>query len=209
MNIRFLWLAGVALLAMTGCRKDPVNNLSEEEARIYVTHKDPNANFSAYRTFTIANQVLQVRNGSSQQRLSSADAALITAFANALQQRRFSRVDQSANPDLGVQITRIVQTSTGVMTIGDYWDMWDPFWGGGFGGGGWGWGQPMWGTVTYQVEEGMLAIDIIDLKNRGTNNNNVRVLWNGLVRGPGLESVNSVNDIVQNLLNQSPYIQTN
>jgi hypothetical protein len=66
----------------------------------------------------------------------------------------------------------------------------------------------MWGTVTYQVQEGMLAIDIIDLKNRGTNNN-VRVLWNGLVRGPGLESVNSVNDIVQNLLNQSPYLQTN
>jgi hypothetical protein len=200
-------MAGVALLAMTGCRKDPVNGLSEQEARIYVTHKDPNANFATYRTFTTANQVMLVQNNSSRQQLTGADQALITAFANALQQKRFSRVDQNANPDLGVQISRIIQTSTGVMTIGDYWDYWDPYWGGGFGG-NWGFGQPMWGTVTYQVQEGMLAIDIIDLKNRGTNNN-VRVLWNGLVRGPGLESVNSVNDIVQNLLNQSPYLQTN
>jgi hypothetical protein len=209
MQNRIFLLFASAMVILTSCRKDPVNALSEAERRIYVTHKDPSANFAAYKTFTLADQVVVVQNGSSSSQLTSADQALIQAFGSALQQRGFTPVSRTAtpSPDLGVQVSRITQTSTGVVTIGDYWDYWDPYWGS-FYGGGWGWGAPGWGVATYQVSEAMLAIDIVDLKNRSTNNN-VRVLWNGLVRGPGLNSSANVADIVQNLLNQSPYLQTN
>lgn len=209
MQNRILVLFASAMVVLTSCRKDPVNALSEAERRIYVTHKDPSVNFANYKTFTSADQVVVVENGSSRSQYTAADQALIQAFGNALQQRGFTQVSRTATPtpDLAIQVSRIIQTSTGVMTIGDYWNYWDPYWGNSFGG-GWGWGAPGWGVATYQVSEAMLAIDIVDLKNR-SNNSNVRVLWNGLVRGPGLNSAANVNDIVQNLLNQSPYLQTN
>jgi hypothetical protein len=68
-----------------------------------------------------------------------------------------------------------------------------------------GWGPGFNSVIPYEVREGMLAIDIIDLR----NNNSPRILWNALVRGPGLTSASAVSDIVNNLMNVSPYLQTN
>lgn len=213
MKIKFLGLMAMAVaVAATGCRKDPLNNLTADEQRIYITHQADGVNFGNYRTFSVADQVLAIENNNSQQQRTAADAALIEAFRNGLQSRRFTPVDRNARPDLGVQISRIVRTSSGLVSVAQPWGMWDPFfWGGGFGWGpgfgGWG-APPMWGLQQVEVREGLISIDIVDLKNADTNNN-LRVLWNGIVRGPALNSPNAATDIVQQLLNNSPYLQTN
>jgi hypothetical protein len=202
--MRFLLLT--AIVMMIGCRKDPMNNLSEGEQRIYITNYDKSADFKAYRTFSIADRVVVVDGNNSSQQSSRADQALMQELGRALQSRGFMAAASSTTADLGVQISRIVRTSTGFITGPDYYGYWDPgYWG--FGGGwgpGMGWG-PGYSVMPYEVREGMLAIDIIDLR----NNNSPRILWNALIRGPGLSDVSAVNDIVENVLNVSPYLKTN
>lgn len=204
--LRLLVLLGIVV--MTGCRKDSLSNLSPEEQRIYITNYDKAANFTNYRTFSIANNVVVVDNNNSRQQSTLADQALIQAISRGLQSRGFSAASSNNTADFGVQVSRIVRTSTGFVSGPDYWGYWDPgFWG--YGGFGPGWGNGFgsgWSVIPYEVKEGMLAIDIIDLKN---NSGSLKVLWNAMVRGPGLNDPSSVNDIVDNLLKQSPYLQTN
>lgn len=201
--LRLLFLLLPLLFA--ACRKEPLNYLSEEEQRIYMTSYDKAASFGSYRSFSIADRVVVVDNGGSRQQSTLADQALMQALANGLQSRGFRTAALSANPDLGVQITHIIRTTTGFVTGPDYWGFWDPgFWGAGAWNPGFGWG-PGWTVMPYEVREGMLAIDLIDLK----SNNRLRVLWNALVRGPGLFDANEAADIVSNLLQQSPYLKTN
>jgi hypothetical protein len=195
-----------AFVTLVGCRKDPANNLSEDEQRIYITNHDKTASFNSFRTYSIADRVVVVDGNSSQQQTTSADMALMAALDAGLQTRGFQKASSNATADIGVQISRIVRTSTGFVSGPDYYGYWDPFywgygagWGSGFG--GWGSG---YSVIPYEVREGMLAIDIIDLKSSSP-----KVLWNALVRGPGLSSASAMTDIVNNLLQQSPYLQTN
>lgn len=208
MRSTFLLSALLAVLAMAGCRKDPASNLETEERRIYITNQDETAVFSNYRTFSMAETVLVVDGNNSQQQLTDADAAYLEAFKAAMQSRGYALVDKAAAPDLGVQVSRITRTSTGVMSVPDYYNYWDPFyWDSGFGSGFGGWGAPTyWYTTTYQVREGMLAFDLIDVKN-ATANNNLRIIWNGMIRGAGLNNAASAASQVQQLFNQSAYIK--
>lgn len=209
MNLR-ITLAALALasIGITGCRKDPVDALSSEERRIYITNRDSTVNFSNYQTFSMAEDVVVVDGNNGNRQLTAADQAFMQAFTSALQSRGYTLVNKSATPDLGVQVSRIVRTSTGVMSVPDYYGYWDPmFWGPGFGSGFGGWGAPtFWYTTTYQVREGMLAIDLVDLKNASTNNN-LRVIWNGLIRGAGLNDASAAAGQVTQLFDQSPYLR--
>lgn len=204
------YILGLLLLSgflVTGCRKDALDSLETEERRIYITNRDESVDFGSFSTFSIANNVVVVDGSSSQQQLTAADQAYLDAFTQAMQERGYTLVDKTASPDLGVQVSRIIRTSTGVMSVPDYYGYWDPFyWNSGFGSGFGGWGAPtFWYTTTYQVREGMLAFDLIDLKN-ATANNNLRVIWNGLIRGAGLNTAASAPSQVTQLFQQSAYI---
>lgn len=211
MNLR-ITLAALALacIGVTGCRKDPVDALSNEERRIYITNRDSTVNFASYKTFSMAEDVVVVDGSNGSRQLTAADRAFMQAFTSAMESRGYTLVTKSATPDLGVQVSRIIRTSTGVMSVPDYYGYWDPmFWGPGFGSGFGGWGAPtFWYTTTYQVREGMLAVDLVDLKNASTNNN-LRVVWNGLIRGAGLNDASAAAGQAAQLFEQSPYLQSN
>lgn len=207
-TLRLLLFLTLGSVLVQGCRKDPVNALSTEERRIFITNRDETVNFANYNTFSIADNVVVVDGSNSQQQLTAADQAYLDAFRAAMQARGYTQVPRTATPDLGVQVSRIIRTSTGIMSVPDYFGFWDPFmWGGGFGSGFGGWGAPtFWYNTTYQVREGMLAFDLIDLKNAAANNN-LRVIWNGLIRGSGLGSATSAGGQVTQLFEQSPYLR--
>jgi hypothetical protein len=199
----------MVVLVVAGCRKNPLNNLTEEEQRIYITNYDKTTRFNTFTSFSISDRITVVDNNNSRQQLTPADQALIQSLSRGLQSRGFRTATSATTADLGVQVSRIVRTTTGFVTGPDYWGMWDPgywgynSWGSGFGGG---WGPGFTTVMPYEVREGMLAIDIIDLK---SSSGNPRIVWNALVRGPGLASPATVDNIVENLLKQSPYLQTN
>src|SRR5690349_16743662 len=91
---------GTALSAMVlllgSCTKDPVNNLSEEESRIYITNSNPSAQFSNYKTYSIVDSVAVITDNKLEGKAITAyDAQLISSLKEAMQQRGFTLVDKT------------------------------------------------------------------------------------------------------------------
>ncbi len=208
MKTRLLILIGFAAVSVlyTSCTKDPVTNLSNEESRIYITDHDSSVNFSNYNSYSISDSVAVIENGSSSRELSPVDQAYIDAVKKYMNQAGYTLVSKKENPDLGVDVNHIINTSTGVISYGDYWynygGYWDPYY----------WGYPDFGYYIpyaysiYQVKEGALSIDILDLKN-ATENNNINVIWTGLIRGSGILDSSVADSQVKALFDQSPYLK--
>lgn len=208
--MKTLWPGiAVMLLIMTGCAKEPLNNLSDEEARLYITNKNDSASFSTYSTFRIADSVAVIHNNQLQSHEKTAfDAQLIEAVAARMQQNGYTRVQAGATPDIGIAISRIYNDYSGVVSYPDYWGgyggYWDPYY----------WGYPGYGynfpgiIGTYTVTDGAISIDMFDVKN-AAENNNIRFLWNGLIRGSGTFLQGAIDTNVKAVFDQSPYLTRN
>lgn len=208
MKKEFLVLSVCVMTALlSSCERDPLNQLTEEESRIYITNYDTSVNYSNYATFSIADSVAVIRNNqlAARERTQN-DAQFIAAVSTALEQRGYTRVANNQNPDLGVTISRIVNTATGVVSYTDYGgfydDYWDPFY----------WGSPGYSYYfptyygVYQVSESALSIDILDLRNKAQNNA-IRAIWSGLIRGSGIFRNGPASTQVMALFDQSPYLR--
>jgi len=191
------------------CTKDPLNHLTPEESRIYVTSYDSSAVFSSYKTYSIADSVTVIDNGIAKKDLSGADAAYIAAVDQNMQQRGYVKVGRNQNPDIAINVSRIYNTSTGLIDYTDYWDYYGGYWDPGY------WGYPGYSYYVpyvygvYQVTEGLMSIDMFDLKNAAAHGNKLDLLWNGLVRGEGVFNANVADTAVQTLFNQSSYLKAN
>src|SRR5689334_9471892 len=103
----------VCAAAFFGCTKEPLNNLNEEESRIYITNSDTTVNFGNYKTFSISDSVVVLDNGQSTRDLTPVDQAYIEAVKKYMQQRGYQQVNKQDNPDIGLNINRIYNTATG------------------------------------------------------------------------------------------------
>lgn len=202
-----MWVPILALVALvTGCTKDPVANLTEEESRIYITDHDSTVNFSAYRTFSISDSVAVINDGRASKEISATDQAFINAVKAEMQAKGFTMVSKGANPDLGINVSRIYNTSTGIVSYRNYYDMYggyyDPYY---WGYGGYGYYSP-YSYATYSIREGALSVDMLDLKNAATSNR-INVIWTGLIRGSGIFNSATAASQVKMLFDQSPYLK--
>lgn len=201
-------VAFAGLATVSSCTKDPMNNLSEEESRIYITNRDSSAVFSSYKTYSISDSVTVVDNNNfAGQQATAADQQALAAVRSQLESRGYVRVARNQSPDLGVNVSRLYNTTTSVVDMYDYWGSYggyyDPFY---WGYGGYGYGYPSsYGLV--QSTEAMLSVDLLDLKNAPANRT-IRVIWNGLIRGSGVFNSDALTTGVQALFAQSPYLKT-
>lgn len=190
------------------CTKEPLNNLTQEESRIYITNSDSTTNFTGYKTYSISDSVVVLDNGKSYKDLNPADQAYIDAVNKYMQQRGYGLVNKSDNPDIGIDVNRIYNTSTGYYSYTDYWDYyggyWDPYY---WGYGGYGYYVPTSYGI-YQITEGAMSIDMLDLKN-AESKGKIDIIWNGLIRGEGTFSASNADGIVKALFDQSTYLQSN
>jgi hypothetical protein len=163
-------------------------------------------NFSNYNTYSISDSVGVIDNGNASHESNSVDQAYIAAVKKYMNSAGYTLVSKSENPDLGVDVTHIINTSTGVISYGSYWDnygsYYDPYY----------WGYPdysyyvPYGYSVYQVKEGALSVDILDLKN-ASENNNINVIWTGLIRGSGILNASVADSQVKALFDQSSYLK--
>lgn len=194
---------------VVSCRKDAIKNLDSKEGIVYVTDHDSTVNFSNYLSFRIADSVNVIKDGQLAGRENNSYASsLITALAQAMIQRGFQlETDHTVQPDIGINITKLVTNQTGVVSYYDYWggygSYWDPYY---WGYGGYDYYFP-YAIGTYTFQEAALSVDMLDLKNPDTGGNKLRSVWTGLVYGSGIFNTGTVSDIVQNLFTQSPYLQ--
>ncbi len=205
-----LWsliLAGTAFM-YAGCSKEPLSNLTTEEARIYITDHDSTVKFSDYKTYSVSDSVAVIQNSQATHQLDNSDAAYIDAAKKYMSAAGFTLVSKSQNPDLAVNVNHIINTTTGVISYGDYWNdyggYWDPYQ---WGYANYGYYIP-YGYSVYQINEGAISIDILDLKNAAANNK-IDVSWTGIIRGPGIFNANTADSQVKALFDQSPYLKTN
>ncbi|HEX9510877.1 MAG TPA: DUF4136 domain-containing protein [Puia sp.] len=208
---KIIWLSGGALLAILSfisCKKDPLNNLTNDESRIYISNYDTTANFAAYKTFSITDSVDVIQdNQLFGKELGSFDTAVISTVAQQMQQRGYLLVDRKASPDLAINISRVYNTSTGIFSYPDYWGFygsyWDPYY----------WGYPGYGYYSpyalgvYTIQSGGLEIDLLDLKNTATHGNKIAAVWTGLVRGEQVFRTANAPAEVDSLFAQSPYLK--
>ena len=202
----------VALLigSFMACRKTPDTSQLTNKF-VVITNRDPKASFASYKTFAISDTVAYISNTPSADSIivGAPAAALVNAVKTNMAARHYTLVARTANPDLGIKITAIKQLNAGVVYPPGWW---------------WGyWGYPgycyygcyppYWGyPVAYAYNIGDLIVEMIDVKNSGSNHNLTRI-WIA-ESGGVLSSTSQTNlDLSVNAINQafvqSPYIQTN
>ncbi|MBX6380048.1 MAG: DUF4136 domain-containing protein [Thermoflavifilum aggregans] len=205
-----LAIAGLTGL-WAGCQKDPMNNLTLDETRLYITNYDTTAQFSSYKTFSIVDSVALVSNTQGYNReLTPADQELIQKIISLMQARGYTLVDKSQNPDLAINVTKVSNLYTGVSIYPGYWDnplygYWDPFYWGYY---GYSYYFPPTYTF-YQVSQTYYTIDMLDLKNAAKNNNQIKVIWNAQIRGEAVDDPSAVDTEIQAVFDQSPYLKAN
>jgi hypothetical protein len=196
------------LLFFSSCKKDPVNNLTNEESRIYITNYDTTANFSAYSTFSIADSVARIQDNQFAGRSRDAfDVNVINAVTQQMTQRGYRQVTRESSPDVAINISRVYTSSTVLFSYADYWgyygSYWDPYY----------WGYPGYGYYdpyavgAYTVNSGGLEIDLLDLKNAAANGNKIVGIWTGLARGEDVFNPANASGQVTALFNQSAYLK--
>jgi hypothetical protein len=203
-----LWVSVLAMVTVfASCAKDPLGNLTAAESRIYITDHDSTANYSAFKTFSISDSVAVINDGQASKQLNTVDQAFINAVKTEMQESGYTMVNKNSSPDVGINVTRIFNTSTGVISYnnyyGNYGGYWDPFY---YGYGGYGYYSP-YSYATYQIREGALSVDILDLKNAATANR-INVIWTGLIRGSGIFDAATAPNQVKMLFDQSPYLKS-
>ena len=198
-------VACTVILMLSACTKDPLKNLSTEESRIYITQRDSTVSFANFNTFSIADSVAYINNNQAVTRFTAVDEQFIEAIKAQMQQRGFTFVPRSQNPDIGITVSRIYSTYQGIVEYTDYYyDYWDPFY--------WGYGGSSYFFPSYygvyQVTEGALSVDMLNLKDAQTTNQ-LKSVWNGFIRGSGIFAAENVNVQVKALFDQSPYLESN
>jgi len=207
-----LWLPSlfVAAIAIGGCKKNPLNHLSTDETRVYVTNFDSSAKFNSYKTFSVADSVSVIQdNQLLGQELTNYDTTLIGSIKSIMQQRGYTLVGKSNNPDLAINISKIINTTTNIIDYSTYWDgyagYYDPYY----------WGYPDYGYYSpymmgvYTSQSKGLEIDMLDLKNATANGNKIVSLWSGLAMGEAVFDPVNAKTEANYLFNQSDYIKTN
>ena len=201
-------LAALIMLVAASCTKDPLKDMTAEDSRIYITNYDSTANFGSYKTFSIADSVAVIDNGRATKEITPTDQAYLDAVKKYMQQQGYVLVNKSQSPDLGMNVSRIYRTSTGVISYPDYWGYyggyWDPYY----------WGYPGYGYyvpysyAVYSVTEGAISVDMLDLKSAKTTNK-ISIIWTGPIRGSGILNASVADSQVKALFDQSPYIKAN
>jgi len=207
MKIRYLLAFG--LIVFASCRKSPdLNQLSASFA--VQTSKQPDANFSSYKTYFISDTIA-LRTTDPKDTLWFDDKAqqLVDAVKKNMTARGYTLVnDNHSNPDLGLGLTAIKDLNVGVIYPGWWWG----YWGGCY----WGYcGYPPYypwygGGIVYSIPTGTIILDMIDLKNAGSNGK-LYVPWGSVMSG-GLGYTNDDIQLgvqaIDQAFTQSPYIQT-
>lgn len=205
-----MMLSALAVTAVlfSSCRKEPLNDMTADESRIYVTNYDEQADFTTFKTFSIVDSVAVISNREgSKKELTQYDQQLLAQLKSQMQGRGYTLVDKAAKPDIAMNVSRIDNTSTSIGYNPGYWSGWPGYWDAGY------WGYPGWNYwfpsyySVFRYNEKSVAIDLVDLKNAKEGSNQLTAVWNAMLRGTGVWNSNNLDAMVKALFDQSQYLK--
>lgn len=202
----------VACILAVACQPEPDANRLYDEL-VVSTNYDPQADFSRYSTYAISVDTIGLRsNASSDSIIVASESGLprpaLEAVSSNLDKAGYRRVDKSENPDLGVNV--VVVTDLNVFQELVYYDpYYDPYYYGGYYPGYYGYGGSYYYPYvnTYAYNTAVLVLELVDLKNRNSNNL-VRVVWNAYLGDliSTFELVPQTEAGIDQAFKQSPYL---
>lgn len=205
---RYYLLITACGLMLSSCLKSPdLGQLSVDFT--VMTNKDPNANFSNYKTYYLSDSINLISSTSRDSFWFDNKASqLVSTVKTNMNNRGYSFVQKGAKPDLGLVLTAIKDINIGAIYPG--------WWYGGYWGGCY-WGYcgypPYYGgyyPVYYEITTGTVVIDMLDVKN-ATDHQNLPVIWTSVMSG-GLgysyDDLQLAINAINQSFTQSPYITT-
>jgi hypothetical protein len=200
--MKYLWFIAV-LLAVTGCQPEPDEYKLYDEL-VVETSYDENTDFSQYQTFVMQDEQIGFYSNQTNDTTLSKDESdlvmpIITRMKANLTQRGFTQVSEEEDPDvaLNVLIVNNLNLFQQVVDPGyyNYYYGYSSYY-----------YYPY--VETYIDNTASLLVEMIDLKNRNSNNQ-VKVVWVATL-GDLVSTVNRIKQTEEGIdqaFNQSPYIQ--
>jgi hypothetical protein len=203
-------LCWTALSVSTACRKEAATDQLSETYTV-LTHRDPAADFTSYRTFFLSDTITYINDNPFDSILTGTGASNLAASVRSeLENRGYGPVPLDSAPDLAVQLTIIENTSyySAVYPVGSWWGApgyFDPFY--------YGYNYPYaygYYVQNYSVSSGAVICELVDLKN-ANQQQELRIIWEASLLGAfeGSENYNINRAIAgfRQAIQQSPYLR--
>jgi hypothetical protein len=204
----------IALFFMTmifGCDPKPDSNKLLDQL-VVSTSYDTNTDFTTYATYSMPTDTIGFYSNASNDTIivehdSDFPRPVLQQIQTNLDDRGYTRVDRTASPDLGINVS----------VVNDFNVFQQVVYPSGYGGYGAGYYYPYYygyGSYytpyvnTYTSNTGVLIIEMIDLKNRNTDNK-VRTIWTANM-GDVYSTIDLMKETISGIdqaFKQSPYIQ--
>ncbi|MEE4257792.1 MAG: DUF4136 domain-containing protein [Bacteroidales bacterium] len=201
-----IMLLGITIAA---CSKYPTYDVNTSDLDMVWTNYDESADFVNYKTYFLPDSIILDDSELSEeekQHLQEYYESIVEQVVENMTDRNFVRVDSTDDPDIGMGISILTQT-TYVYSY-NWWLYYPPYWGYP----GYGYYYP-WSTYLGSYEEGAVVIDMSDLKNINHSTKQINALWaamiGGVLTGNSALIDTRLYGYIDEAYEQSPYLLTN
>ena len=184
MSVRIFRILAVALLgiAAASCQKEPSASGLNNDNLVYTAY-DEGTDFASFDTYFIPDSILLIGNTDKAEYWKDADAQqLIATVVDNLDARNYTRVEDKAAAQLGLQLSYVSRVTYYVGYNYPYWWGYYPYyWGPGYWGDWLGWHYPF--PVYYGYTAGSLLTELLDLGSETGFTSKLPVLWDSFIAG--------------------------
>ena len=200
-----------AALLTTACEKTPDTGELDDDYLVY-TNYDDDTNFKSFNTFYIPDSVLIIDNNSNKPKYLYAtpeSQMIIANFVKGMNNAGYTRTDDKAAADFGLQISYIEDTYR-FRFYNNYpwWASYPWYWSWFYWGNWGGWYWPY--NVTYSYTTGSILGELVDLTEPESTSKSLKIVWScylsGLLNNKGTLNTTNVQEAINQAFVQSPYL---
>ena len=182
MRIGKFALIGFVSLLVAACNWGPGDLDETRDQILTAAYKSQTADFGQFRTYAITDSMTFSYNGKKERVKNDTTVKIIAQVVQNMNALGYSQVEANQNPNLLVDLSYLVSTTTTVYP--GYWSDWDWWWQDYFYPGYYPWypyyPYPM-PTLVSSYTTGSVIIEIADVMNVAKDSS-VPIVWHGLIR---------------------------
>lgn len=219
-SVRFLLVSAVMVL-LSAC--NPQGAEYVDELDLVISLKNDTVNYDDYQTYLLADTIVYISNVDGETMAPADESYILTELNDRMKELGWQEADTNQGPADAVILVSVLQ-NVNVSIFTGWWDYWYP-WGGwgyypGYSGG---WYYPGYPggyccyTSVYSYREGTMIIEMLDPNHpvdvEGQVPDKIPLIWasgiNGLLEGSKSNIRSRVSDAMDQMFEDSPYLNKN